>query len=115
MAEETINRADAWKIIDTGIQFDIAFVLADRRRGTGGQYRDLKGVQKVITDTPQLKDVTLRQAQGDNSLKAQGDTRNPNHGLHKTINIHHPGKNRLHIYKLHYRLMHFFNGKRIIN
>jgi hypothetical protein len=105
---ETILRSEAWKLIDSGQPFNLGFVTADRRRGTGGEYKEVTGYRKVQKDPlPEVKSgKPFRIA---DKLKT-----NPNHGVHKTTNIYDPRDPRKHITKIHYRLFDRFNGKTVL-
>lgn len=105
--EPTILRKDALALIHSGNLVDIAFVTADRRRGTGGNYIQLKRVCKVEKD----KSTAVPPSGGQG---AAGATKAPNHHAHKTINLHDPVRSFMHIHKVHIRLIHFLNGKRVI-
>jgi hypothetical protein len=43
---ETILRSEAMREIDSGVSFDLVFITADRRRGTGGELIEVKDWQK---------------------------------------------------------------------
>lgn len=104
----TILRKEAWKSIDGGEPFNLGFVTADRRRGTGGEYKEVTGFRKVQKDpVPGIK--LARPHRLSSELK-----RNPNHGVHKTINIYDPRDPKQHIIKVHYRLFDRFNGKTVL-
>jgi len=94
--------------MDSGDLFDLSFITADRRRGIGGDYKEVKGYRKVQRESiPDTKPGKLHRPKRE--LK-----RDPNHGAHKTINIYDPGNPNIHIYKVHYRLFDRFNGKTVI-
>lgn len=107
--EETILRSKAMQIIDSGELFDIGFVTADRRRGTGGEYIQLKQWCKVKQDTPnqEVLPQDIRPPKKDLA-------RDPNHRANKTFNIWNPRHSSAHIHKVHYRLFDRFNGKRVL-
>jgi len=104
---ETILRSEAKREIDTGKPFNLAFVTADRRRGTGGEYIEVKNWQKV------KEDPAPEALPGKPALKPEL-TKKPDHWIHKTFNIFNPANPKQHPIKVHYRLMDVFNGKRII-
>ncbi len=108
---EVILRSNAWKLIDSGEPFDLGFVTADRRRGTGGEYKEVKGYRKVQkqANTTTLPGTASKQIRTAEKLKSD-----PNHGLHKTINIFDPRNPKNHIVKVHYRLFDRFNGKTVL-
>lgn len=103
----TILRHLVLEQIDNGQPFDLVFLTADRRRGTGGEIREVKGWAKVKFDPAETR------LPGQFSKKREL-LKDPAHSTHKTINIFNPANDRDHIIKLHWRLMVFFNGKRII-
>ncbi len=103
---DTILRSEAMKIIDSGELVNIAFVTADRRRGTGGKYISLKQWCKV-RQTPDSNALPGRTPRRDLA-------RDPNHGLNKTFNLHNPANPSVHPHKVHYRLVVELNGKSII-
>jgi hypothetical protein len=105
---ETILRSEAWKLIDSGQPFNLGFVTADRRRGTGGEYKEVKGYRKV-QNNPSVETRAGKPHRLSSQLK-----RNPNHGIHKTINICDPRDPKKHITKVHYRLFDLFNGKTVL-
>lgn len=106
--EQTILRHEVLKAMDTGKPFDLVFITADRRRGTGGKVKSVKGWAKIVGDAP----VTERRPGEFKHIQAL--TKNPRHSKHKTINIFNPGNDRDHAISVHWRLMVFFNGKRIL-
>lgn len=107
--EATILRSEALKIADNGDPFDMVFVAADRRRGTGGELITVRGWQKMGTED------MARRLPGQLRKTALAITRNPNHWVNKTINIFNPNNRAMHPIKVHFRLIQFFNGKRVIN
>jgi len=107
--EETILRSEVLKLADEGDPFDMVFVTCDRRRGTGGELVTVRQWQKVSGGDV----VTKVPGQLRKTMKAI--VKNPNHWVNKTLNIHNPNNRALHPYKVHFRLIQFFNGKRVIN
>lgn len=104
---DTINRWDALAEIDKGHPFDLVFSTADRKRGTGGEIKEVKKWVKFKGDeVPENVPGQLR--------KDINRVTNPQHSKWKTFNIYQPNRPAIHPYKVHWRLMHFFNGKRII-
>lgn len=92
----------------TGEPFDLAFVTADRKRGTGGELKEVKGYKKVMSEI-----VETRQVGEFNRVNAIA-TKDPGHHEHKTLNIYNPQNETDHIITIHWRLMVYFNHKRII-
>lgn len=95
--------------MDTGKAFDLAFITCDRRRGTGGEIRH-------VTNYVKFKGETISHRTRNRQIKTMinSPVRNPNHLQHKTVNIYNPFDSRQHPYTVHWRLMCFFNGKRIV-
>lgn len=113
--EEVILRSEVMKQADTGEPFDMIVVACDRRRGTGGELIKVKGWQKLSTEPGELPDKLLNKIPGRFRKAARAMLKDPNHWLHKTINIYNPMNRALHPIKVHFRLIQFFNGKRVIN
>jgi hypothetical protein len=106
---DTILRSEVVKLVDNGEAFDMEFVTADRRRGTGGKLIDVKGwvkkKGKPVDDTVPGKHIRQK-----TDVK-----KDPNHWRHGTFNIENPGNKALHLYKVHIPLILTFNSKRVIN
>ncbi len=110
----TILRKDVIAAIQNGEPITMEYVTADRRRGTGGDLISVDNWLKVSTDVP--KEPTLRQAQGDNPLLSGHDRHtDPDHAINGTVNIYNPANPGIHPHKVHWDLIQFFNGKRVIN
>jgi len=101
---ETIDLLTVLDEIDTGNTFDMTFITCDRRRGTGGEIVEVKGWAKVKRE----------KGRGDEKSASFAASKNPNHFENKTINIVNPRNRRLHPVKVHWYLIEFFNGKRVI-
>jgi hypothetical protein len=104
---DTILRSEAKKLIDSGVPFNLSFIKADRRRGLAGEYMEVTHWQKVKADTE--PDVIPGQPE----LKPE-IVKDPNHRANKTFNIFDPADPKQHPVKVHYRLMHVFNEKLIV-
>lgn len=108
---DTILRSEILKLIDTRASFDMEFVTADRRRGTGGKLILVKAWQKrpgqPVEDT--IPGGNLKHSQADKRLK------DPSHYKHGTINIFNPSNKAIHPHKVHVPLILTFNSKRVIN
>jgi hypothetical protein len=104
----TILRHEVMQAIDTGDPFDLVFITADRRRGTGGAIKSVTNWVKITAAPP--KDMKRPRFGQSNTSRAK----NPNHYEHKTINIHNPANPRDNPTKVHWRLIQFFNGKRVL-
>lgn len=107
--EETILRSEVLKQADSGEPFDMVIVSCDRKRGTGGELITVKGWQKL------QKEEVAAKMPGQLRKTARAIVRNPNHWVNKTLNIYNPNNRARHPLKVHFRLIQFFNGKRVIN
>ena len=108
--EQTILRSDVLQLIDTGDVFDLVFVTADRRRGTGGDLVSVKGWRKM-TGEPVATGQPGQMRRKQNVCLSK----DPNHQKHKTVNIYNPLSRNIHPITVHIRLMQFFNDKKILN
>lgn len=99
-----IKRSDVIRQIYAGDAFDLEFVTADEKRGTGGELIQVQGWQILKTEK---QPATTGQA------AARMGT-NPQHDDHGTINIHNPS-NHHHPIKVHTALIQTFNGKLLLN
>ena len=104
---EMIPRYQVMKAIDSEEPFDLVFITADKRRGTGGKIKEVKNWAK-------LSAAGEDRLPGQYKVTAAIKSRNPGHFQHRTINIYNPNNPAEHPLKVHWRLMVFFNGKRII-
>lgn len=106
MNQPTILRHEVLNDLDTGDPFDMVFITADRRRGTGGKIKRVSNWVKIKGGEPvsRLPGEFSRQ-----TLK-----KDPRHAEHKTINIYNPANPGDHATKVHWRLIVFFNGKRVL-
>lgn len=108
MKDQTIFRHDVLRLMDTGEDFDLVFITADRRRGTGGKPKTVKSWAKVKGDPAEVR------IPGKQLSKTKLNELRKAAGL-KIINIFNPSSPADHIISVHYQLMIFFNGKRIID
>lgn len=97
------------KQVDEADSFDMTFITADRKRGTGGELINVKAWQKIDSKTP------VERMPGRTRKLARSMTKDPNHWENKTINIFNPNNLQQHPIKVHYRLIQFLNGQRVIN
>jgi hypothetical protein len=106
--EETILRDEVLRLIDSGDPFDLVFITADRRRGTGGSIKRVENWLKIKGEAAEANLPGV--------FKQVKDpvTRNPYHLQNKTFNIYNPANPGDHPIKVHWRLMIFFNQKRIL-
>jgi hypothetical protein len=104
---ELIMRSEAMALINSGKPFDLEFITADRRRGTGGKIISLKGWMKLREDMPAeafpgyTKKIALKRDKANHQ--------------NKTFTVFNPQNKAVHPHTVHYRLMQVLNGKRIIN
>ena len=82
----TVTLADVIDEMNSGRQFDIEFVTADRQRGTGGQLKAYSGaiISYAVVKAP---------------VKAKGEAKvkkvvNPQHGHNSTVNIYIPSEEK---------------------
>lgn len=106
---EYILRSEVMKQVDSGEEFDMVFITCDRNRGTGGELIRVRNWAKLSHDD------NVDALPGQARKKAKNLLRNPNHWKNKTINIWNPGNRTNHPHKIHWRLIQFFNGKRVLN
>lgn len=106
--EQTILRHQVLQQMDTGGSFDLVFITADRRRGTGGKIKRVKNWQKICGQRGEAR-LPAHLATRVNTSK------NPEHSTHKTVNIYDPRHAMQDVTKVHWRLMVYFNNKRIID
>jgi hypothetical protein len=107
--DQSIMRSQVMREADSGEPFDMVLVSCDRKRGTGGELITVKGWQKMDSE------AVAEKLPGAHRKAARHMVRNPNHWQHNTINIYNPNNRALHPVKVHFRLIQFFNGKRVIN
>lgn len=105
-ADATIMRIDVLHAMDTGEAFDLTFITADRKRGTGGDIKQVKGYKKIIGDPPS-------EAGAPGEMAPSGPAKNPHHRQNKTINIYDPENPAAHAITVHWRLIIFFNHQRV--
>jgi len=106
--EATILRHVALEEIDSGKPFKLEFITCDRRRGTGGELKQVVNWVKVKGDPADIRlpGRQIKKSELNDLRRASGI---------KEFNIYNPLNPSDHIKKVHYRLMVFFNGKRIID
>lgn len=107
--EEFVLRSEAMRIIRAGQPFNMEFVEADRRRGTGGE---LVSVLKWMIVHKGMSDSEVSEAVLSRKTVRRKD---PAHWMHKTFNIFNPADRKQHAVKVHYRLILSLNGKKVIN
>lgn len=109
--EATILRSKVYEHIHSGEPFDMEFVTCDRRRGTGGELIHAKAW--MILTMPGEKPAAG--APGATKAQTASATKNPHHSDNGTVNIFNPANAGYHPISVHYDLIQFFNGKRVIN
>jgi hypothetical protein len=103
----SVNVIELYEVIqqiDTGEPFNMTYVTADRKKGTGGQIRHCKNW--VRCDLATMPEPVLRRN------KVYEVARDPRHQEHKTKNIMNPATRD--IRKVHIRLITEFNGRRVV-
>jgi hypothetical protein len=110
MAESpVILRSQALQeIFTSGRPFDLDFVTADRKRGTGGQYIRVKKHMLLRDSLPEEKQPDVYQEKF-TRRRASGNTDN------KTFRIFNPAHRSAHITSVHNLLIQSLNGKRVVN
>jgi len=108
MPEEVILLHDVLEAMDTGKAFSMSYVTADRKRGTGGELKEVTNWAKFTGDPDD-------QRLPGQFIPNRNETRSPDHFKNRTVNIFNPNNRHAHIEKVHWRLILFFNGKRVIN
>jgi hypothetical protein len=101
---QSITLQEVLDFMDTGDSFSIAFVTDDEKRGTGGEWIEVKNTFKHewVSKTERAK---LDKAQPQQEVR-----RNPNHYEHSTRNISLANGE---IRKVNIRLIRRFNGKTV--
>jgi hypothetical protein len=106
MNERIIGLTEVIAFMDKGEPFDISFVTADTKRGTGGE---MKTLTKAVKSGMQKKEAYTQEA----LPTPENKRKNPSHFENSTRNIHVLGKPK-DITKVHLRLITRFNGKRVV-
>jgi hypothetical protein len=102
----TILRSEVLKQLDTGEPFQMEFVTADRKRGTGGEVIKVENWAKH-------KGTAVNERKPGNPSPLGGNRRGPN--SIKVVNIHNPFNRIAHPIAVHLLLILTFNGKRVLN
>ena len=102
------------KEIDTGKAFQqLVFITADRKRGTGGKRVEVVNWVKIVNPDVNMKVPGRALSVQEKSLLKNAELGRTNGAI--MFNIYNPNNPRQHITAVHYSLMTFFNGKRIID
>jgi hypothetical protein len=111
--KQTITYNDVVTHMRTGQPFNITYVEADRRRGTGGDLSTLKGWVIHTSKSADNEDLALVKLRNRKSRVARAlyDC-NPKHLFHKTSNITNL-RSRV-ILKIHLKLIVEYNGKTVV-
>lgn len=109
----TILRSEVWRQIHSGEPFDMIFITCDRRRRTGGELVTCEGWMVLSRDRE--SQAPAGATPPDPASAGAGITRDPNHEENGTVNVFNPGNSGVHPIRVHYDLIQFFNGKRVIN
>lgn len=103
-----ILRSEAMKLVLSGQPFDMEFVTADRRRGTGGELKSVKKWMKLREDLPNEK------IPGSFAPKYRRE-RDSNNWGNRTLRIFDPADRSQHPITVHFRLIISFNQKTVLN
>ncbi len=98
------------ELMDSGLPFDITYVTADVKKGTGGKLVSIRKCTKTgykAKDGTKLTAATLRKLKGESIIA----DKNPNHFGNFTRNIVIPGQE---VRTVHIDLITRFNGKKIL-
>lgn len=110
--EKTILRSQVYKEVLNGDPFDMIWITADRRRGTGGSIISAEGWM-VISERNFSADASGSNMGG--GANRSEITKDPNHPENGTVNVFNPANSGYHPISVHWDLIQFFNGKRVIN
>lgn len=108
MPGNVILRSEAMKIVMSGQPITMEFVTADRRRGTGGDLMLVKNWMKILHNLPADK------IPGKYSRKYKRVKERHNYD-NRTFSIFNPADPRQHPVTVHFRLIHTFFGKTVLN
>jgi hypothetical protein len=107
--EKTILRSDVVKALASGEHFDMEFITCNRRKGTGGKLISVESWLKISASTPE-ETLPFESIRTSTTI-----SKDPHHDIHGTVNIFNPENAGVHPVSVHYDLIQFFNGKRVIN
>lgn len=102
-----ITLSEVLRIYETGEAFSIAFITADRRKGTGGERRYYPVAQRC-----RLHEMPANLLKRNGFASTSVDKKSPNHWENKTRNIYIPATGE--IKKVHIKLIVAFNNKRVL-
>lgn len=115
--EQTILRSEVYALINSGEPFDMVFVTCHRKKGTGGDLYVCNGWMALhareINNTAKRDSPADPDTSGDDLNERL--SKDPNHGENGTVNVFNPANPGYHPVCVHYDLIQFFNGKRVIN
>lgn len=103
----TILLTDMISAMGKGNPFDIEYVTADTRRGTGG---------KLVSHRHVVLSNKMGRSNTGIGLAEPRKSKNPNHSAHSTFNIYVPSEQnaRERVKKVHLRLVTRFNGMEVL-
>lgn len=107
--EQSMRRSEAIQhILSNQPLEELVFVAADRRRGTGGKLITLKKWMRLTADLPEAKRPGFYKKE----FLPKADKANH---INKTFTVFNPAHRSLHPISVHFRLLQFLNGKRVLN
>jgi hypothetical protein len=106
--KETITLTEVIRQLDTGQPFNMVYITADRRRGTGGEIETLKNWVLHNAQRPSPKGSKESKSR----IAAKLYECKPDHFFHKTRNILNLKSRK--IQKLHLKLIVEYNGKNVL-
>jgi hypothetical protein len=104
---ETITLKEVLDAMDAGQPFSIAFVTADRRKNTGGEWIEVEKAYKSGYVDPEARKQMQKLQPASDMIK-----RAPNHYENSTRNIVIAANSD--VRKVHIRLIRKFNGKTVV-
>ena len=105
--KDVISQMDSLDGEGKPMAFDMKFVTADKKRGTGGEIINVKGARKCVG---KRNDEVIFDQRPRTDALVESVSRNPHHFSHATRNI--ALKNGA-IRTIHIRLIIEFNGKKV--
>jgi hypothetical protein len=113
--EQTILRSQVFQELQKNEPFDMVWITADRRRGTGGEIISAEGWMIVSKETMEGEKNRKRMNKRNALNTEKKDSKDPDHVTNGTVNVFNPANSGIHPHKVHYDLIQFFNGRRVIN
>lgn len=103
--DDSISLKEVLKYMDTGHPFSICFVTCDTKKGTGGEWIEIKNCRKHM----HLSAEKLRRLE--KAQPVSGYKKDPKHYENSTRNLKLPNGE---IRKVHIRLIRKFNNKTVL-